>query len=421
MSAFPFSRAYRRPACGAVAALGLGLRLWAQAPAAASANPGWQLSAELDQGYDSNAMLSLAQPQGDATTQLRLGIAREWIGPHWSLSAAYNPQAEAYARNARLDYVAQSYGQTLEFATSENTHWTWGVSAERFPERGGAGLFAAGGLSGVSSASEALALATILTGASTTFAVSHRSSLRSTWSASVSGGADWFSEDQALLRSGGGAPGAAGSNSRSAGANLGWSYALGPQWSWSVSGTESIMQFSGNAQSVRYSALQTGVQRGFGGNVTLALSAGPSWSQTHGSAATSAVAHLPALGYAANASLTVGQGQGQYGITWSHNLQMGLVPGGLATDMLALSYGLQGHGGGWSASASLGESRMAGNLGPGVQDSLFASSRFRVRLAAAWSITADGEYIGQTLPGVTGEFRREMFTLGLRFAPGGAR
>jgi hypothetical protein len=424
MSAFAIFRACRRAACGAVVALELGLRLWAQAPAGAAGggtNAGWQLTAEVDQGYDSDAMLSLARPQGDATTQLRLGVGRVWSGPTWSFSATYTPQAEAYARNVKLDYIAQSYGQTLEFATSANTRWTWGASAERFPERGGAGLFGGGGLSGVSSASQALALATVLTGASTTFGVSHRSSLRSTWSASLSGGADWFAEDQALLGSGGGAPAAAGSNSRTAGANLGWSYVLGPQWSWSMSGSESLMQFSGNAQSVRYSALQTGVQREFGSQVTLALSAGPSWSQTRGGGGASAVAHLPALGYAANASLTVGQGQGQYGITWSHSLQMGLVPGGLATDVLALNYGLHGRGGAWSASASLGESRLAGSFGPGMQDSLFASSQLSLRLASAWSLTANGEFIGQNLPGVAGQFRREVITLGLLFAPGGAR
>ncbi len=427
MSAFPFPRAYRRPACGAFAALGLGLRLWAQAPVAvssATANTNWQFSAQLNQGWDSDPLLSLSNPRGDSTTQLQLTLGKRWAGRNWSFDASYTPEGMNYTSNPKLDYIAQSYQQDWTVALGPHTQFSWTATAQRFPERSG-GMSTGAGVAALASTDQTMALAMIASGGNTAIAFHHQSSLRSTWNANLTYAQQWYSIDTALAGSAAASflPGITGSHTIGGGG--GWSYQLAPQSAFSLTVTGNQLWYGAAAPPMQYANLQASISQGLGGGMVLKLGAGPSWNHySRPPAGVPAGAQLPSLGYAASASLLAGDAtSGQYGITWDHAEQMGQVPGGVTTDSLAMQYAWQ-WGRNWSATTSIGENRFAGVAGsPGGQESVFASGQLSWRIASAWSLRANATYSGERLPVSSvalANFRREQYSLGLQFQPGGA-
>ncbi|HVA62668.1 MAG TPA: hypothetical protein VNF74_03000 [Terriglobales bacterium] len=413
-------------ACGVLAAaLGTGLR--AQAPAAGPG--GWRVSGELAQGVDSNIELALDHPQADTTTQLQLGLERSWSGPHWSFRASYDPTAVAYARHPKLDYLSNAYQQVWSYALGPHTQIIWRSDAERYPERGGAPTGGLAPLAATANASQAMALGSVLTGANTNFALNHQYSLRSNWSASVSGGLQAFSADTSLGTAGasGFSPTALLGHTHTVAANLGWSYRVGSATSVQVGAEQSFMTYSGLGQQVRYSNVQASVQQKIGSVLSLQLGAGPAWNHTLTRAAAAAAFHLPGTSYAANAILAAHSGRSQYGLSWQHGTQAGFTPGGLTTDVLALQYSLQWSPS-WSAGLSVGQSRNAAAsttaAGGPTQDSGFASAQLLCRVASRWSLQANASYFTQAEPtarGATQPFRRLQASIGLSYTSGGAQ
>ncbi len=427
MSAFTFPRAYRRPACGAFAALGLGLHLWAQAPvsaAAANANSNWQFSAQLNQGWDSDPLLSLSHPRGDTTTQLQLTLGRRWAGRNWSFDASYTPEGMSYTSNPKLDYIAQTFQQNWTVALGPHTQFSWTATAQRFPERSG-GMSTGAGVAALASSGQTLALATVVSGAGTGVSWNHQSSLRSTWNASLTFAQQWFSVDSALAGANAAAFRSAISQSRSLGGGAGWKYDLTPERSLRLSMAANQLWYGAAAPPMQYANLQLAFSQALGGGMVLTLGAGPSWNHySRPPAGVAAGTQLPTLGYAASASLLAGNPtSGQYGIAWNHAEQMGQAPGGVTTDSLALQYAWQ-WGRSWSATTSIGENRFAGVAGsPGGQESVLAAGQLSWRIASAWSLRANADYNGERLPVspvALAQFRREQYSLGLQFQPGGA-
>ena len=409
--------------------LGLGGALMAgwTAPLRAQAPPetprGWQASGQLLQGYDSNIFLTLAQPQADSTTQVRLSLARHWGGPHWSFTAAYTPQGFAYAAHSRLDYLAHAYQQDWIYGLGPHTQLHWTVNAERYPERGASPQIG-DGLAAVAVASQVLALETVLTGAQTSLTLSHQSSPRSTWTAGGVGALQAFRPDTALLNqaSPSFSESALRAQSRSGGGNVAWSYELRPERTLQLSALDNEMWFTNPYQRLRFADALVSIQQQLGGSVTLQLGAGPSWTWVLRNANGATAGNLPGQSYAANASLTKHQGHGQYGLTWQHADQMGLVPGGVTTDLLAVQY--QWQSGHWSAAVSAGRSSFAGaGGGSAAQNSLYAAGQLSYQVGAECWLRVSSSLNAQAVPlgfGTTGNLRRSQVSLGIVYQPWGA-
>lgn len=427
MSRRPPIRRCRHALLGVVSALGLGTHLWAQAPAA-STPMGWSVAGQLTQGVDTNVTLALQQPQADSTSQLNLDLSGHWAGPRWSFLATYSPRGEAYARRSYLDYVAQSYNQAWDFDWTRHTHLTWVSSAERYPERGGAPLQGSGLVAAVG-ASQQQPLATVLANATSTLTLSHQYSQRGSWTAGANLSLQAFTPDKSLLASANGNaaeyPAVPRSQSQSFGGNLGWSYELTAHRSLQLSSSFSDLAYSNPARSVRYANVQASLEQGIGPDLTLNLGVGPSWNFTvtapQGPAA--AAPGLAAQSYAAHAGLTATHGRSQFGVSWQHSEQLGLVPGGVTTDVEAAQYSVQ-WGKSWSTAASIGRSGVAGFVATPTRDSAFASGQLNDRIAPDWSLLASSSYSVQALPTsatTTSPFRRLQFSLGVAFSPGGPR
>ncbi|HUX66433.1 MAG TPA: hypothetical protein VMV31_02980 [Terriglobales bacterium] len=410
-------------ACGALlGALGVGLRAQA-APAPA---PGWQFSGQVQQGFDSNVLVSPTHPESDATTQLLLSLGRKWTGPGWSFSAAYLPEAETFARHTSLGYVAQSYRQDWQYALGRHTRLSWTANAARYPERGGAPGMAAGG----QTANLAMALGSVLSNASSTLTLSHQYSLRASWSAGVNGGVQAFSPDTSLLAqlpANTLAP--ARSQSRIGGGSLGWSYRLSQRRTLQISATDTEMWFTNPAQRLRYGNVQVSLQQQLGSGYSLQLGAGPSWSWRLQRGPGAALANLPGQSYAANASLTHQVGRSQYGLSWEHGVQAGTVPGGVTTDMLGLQYGLQ-WGQAWSGSLGLGRNAFTGQASAQAppasqhQESLYASGQLSYRIVNDWTLQVHASFMTQAIPTsspLLAQLRRLQCSLGIAYQSGGAR
>jgi len=380
----------------------------------------WQAAATLTEGVNTNVLLGFQRPKADATTALQLDLGRSWKGPHWDFSATYTPQAMTFARNRSLDYVAHAYHQAWQAATSTKTHMSWSLDYDHYPERGGVPS-AEGGVAGVAGASQALSLQSVLNTLSSNFSISHQYSLRGTWTAGATLGLQHFTPDRKLLEnlpSGTPAPPIAGT--RSGSGTLGWSWKLSPDRALKLDGLDNELWFTNPAQRMRYTNAQIGLLQQFGPSVTLQAGVGPSWNEVLASAAP--FLRLPGQSYAANASLTTQQGNVQYGITWQHSEQMGLVPGGVATDNIAMQYGLH-WGKGWKAVASLGEGHFAGvaaassgaNRG---EDSIFSSGQLSWQINRRWLLAANANWMAQTLPlspTASGQLRRLQANFGITY------
>ncbi|MGH9480923.1 MAG: hypothetical protein ACRD1L_02425, partial [Terriglobales bacterium] len=354
-------------------------------------------------------------------------LGGRWAGPRWSFTNAYTPQGTNYARHTKLDYFAQSYEQDWNYAASPHTQLVWSLSAQRFPER--AASPQAGGLSlaATAAASQSVALATVLSGGSSSLNLSHATGPHTTLTAGVNGTEQYYATDASLAASQGlPAPSVLNSQARSLGGNLGWSEQLTKTTSVQLAGAGSQTWFVGNGERVRYGNLQASLQHRLGAAYSVQLGGGPAWTRTVGGTANpTPTAPLPSLGYAANAALTGTSGRSNYGLSWSHADTAGLVPGSITTDLLALQYGMH-FGRSWSASVSVGHSSGHGVTAVALPslDSAFGSGQINYRVASGWSVIANASYFTQMEPtgvGTTGHFRRLQAAAGIAYQPGGAR
>ena len=415
-------------AWGALAALGLGMRLWAQAPAAGSAG-GWQTSAQVTQGLDTNVLLSTSNPQASATTHYQFSLGRSWLGPRSRFSATFSPEGQVYAGHSALNYVAETYEQSWTYAWQHST-LSWSSSAERMPERASQALGGGIGSAGAAAASLSLELATLLTSGTSTLDFMHQYSPRSSWTATATGGLQVFNRDAQLLASL--APGnpltllATTSHAHSAGGSLSWSHQMTQRRSVSLSANASQMWNSHPAQSLLYSSLKATVQQQLGGGVSLAVGGGPAWNRILNPQARPASATgLPATGYTASADLTMQHGHQQYGATWNRSEQVSLIPGGVTTQLLGLQYSVQ-LGSSWSASASAGYSQFAGvnaSSGGAQPGSTYIAGQISYRIASDWSLQTAFSFNSQSLLMVGGgsmPLRRAHASFGLSYQSGGA-
>lgn len=410
---------------GALAALGLGVRLWAQAPAAAPAG-GWQTSAQVMQGFDTNVLLSATNPQGAANTQYQFSLGRNWVGPRSSISVSFSPQGAVYASHSALNYVAESYEQSWTYAWQHST-LTWLSSVQHMPERASQSLGIGGGAAGAAAGSLSLALATVLTSGTSSLSFTHQYSPRSSWSASGTVGLQVFSQDVQLLASL--APGnpltlqAADSRSHSAGAGVSWSHKLTERRSVALSANASPMWYSNPARTLLYSSLQASVQQQLGAGMMLSVGGGPAWNRSLDTAA--GIGALPGTSYTANAGLTMQRGRTQYGVTWDRSEQASMVPGGVTTQLLGLQYSVR-WGSSWSASASAGYSQYAavtGAAGAG-QGGTYLAGQINYRIATDWSLQTGFNFNSQFLPTAGGgsvPLRRAHVSFGLSYQSGGSR
>ncbi|HWG37344.1 MAG TPA: hypothetical protein VN690_06460 [Terriglobales bacterium] len=412
-----------------VSLLGCCASLGAQSakPAPTESANSWQAAATLTEGINTNVLMSFQNPKADATSLLQLDLGRRWSGPHWSFQATYTPQAVNYERNRGLDYISHSYTQAWQAALSPRIRLGWTLSYDHYPERAGAPS-AGGGLAAVTGASQAMAVQSILAGVNSNFSLSDQYSLRGSWTAGASVTVQRFSPDIRLLRAlPGNTPVPPVTDTRSGGGNLGWSWKLTPERSLEISATDNELWFTNPAQRMRYADVQANLIQQFGPDIALQAGIGPAWNQILKTVTTAQ--QLPGQSYAANASLTTQQGGTVYGISWQHTEQAGLVPGGVATDNVALDYGV-GWGRGFHAQGSIGEGHFTG-LGadtvgttrPASQDSLFVSGQFDWRLGSAWSLSAQTVWSAQGLPvslTTVGELRRLQASVGITYAPVGA-
>jgi len=408
----------------AVSLLSCCLGLAAQTTPAEQPSP-WQVTATLAEGINTNVLMALQKPHADSTSSLQLDLGRSWRGPTWSFIATYHPQAMDFARNRRLDYIAQTYNQAWQLSLGPHTQMSWTFDFNRYPERGGAPQAAGGGVAGVAIASQALGLQSVLQSADTTVSLTHQYSLRGSWNAGITGAQQSFTPDLRLLGSlPAGTLAPPRSRTSSGAGNLGWDYELVPGRRLRLSGEDSELWFSNPAQRMRYDYVQASISQDLGAGVVLQIGAGPSWNSVLQSAALQK--QLPGVSYAGNASLITQQGNTTYGITWQHSEQAGLVPGGVATDNVAMQYGLT-WGRGWNASASLGEGRFAGvSSTPGTasqgQDSVFAAANLGWKISSGWMLVANANWMSQTLPvapGTLGRFRKLQASLGVSYTPEG--
>jgi hypothetical protein len=386
--------------------------------AAQAPTPGWQLAGEVNQGFSSNVQGALTHPVADATTQMTLQLGRTWLTPHAEFVLSYVPQGLHYARYHHLDYLAQSLQQTWQYAATGHTTLGWTSSFQRFPERGGQAEMGAPTLSSLQGASQAQQSSAVLTSGASSFSLQHQSSLRSSWSGQFGGSWLGFSPDTAVLP-GGAAPALLSSQTRSFTGQLGWSYRLTPNRSLGVTAGEGEMWFTAPVQHTRYANLQATFTQDWG-STSLQLGAGPAFNQVVSSRGPAA--SQPPRSFAGSAGLRQQIGHSQLGLTWNHRVQAGLTPGSVSTDDLALQW--QQQWGRWSASASLGNTRMAGIVaGEPARNGLFTAARIACALAN-WSVEASGDYYSQDMAAAPGRLlplSRLQASLGVRYTWQGAR
>ncbi len=414
-------------ACGALlGALGVGLR--AQA-APAPAPSGWQISGQFLQGWDDNVLLALAQPQADTTSQLQLNLLGNWAGPRSTFNAVLTPVGMSYGRHPQLDYVAGSYSQDWQYALGPHTKMNWSAQAARFPERGGMPSMGGFNLAAAANASQTMGLNEVLNTGATNWGLTHQYSRRASWNANLSFNDQLFQVDTALAASGGaGAFGTArSSQSRSLEGGLGWSYQFSPATALLLGFTDSEIWFLSPSQHSRYANLQASLSHKLGSDFSVQAGVGPAWNWMLGGTTAPGFAGLPQRSYAANLSLSMQTGHSQYGVSWQHSDQLGLTPGGLTTDAVALQYNAA-WGRSWSGSASLGRSAGAmlasgSSAGPAL-DSTFVSGEVLLRVGTEWSLFATSSFNSQNIPSpgaAAALFRHAQVALGITFAPGSAR
>jgi hypothetical protein len=371
----------------------------------------------VNQGFSSNVQGALTHPVADATTQLTLQLGRTWVTPHSSFVLDYVPQGLHYARYNSLDYIAQSLQQSWQYAATSHTSLAWTSSFQQFPERGGPAQMGAPGALGLQSASQAQQAGTFLTSGTSSFSVQRQSSLRASWSAQFNAAWQGYRQDAPAL-----APGAAAqesSQTKSAGAQLGWSYLLTPSRSVSVSASDSDLWFTLPVQHRRYTSLETSLTQRWGAT-SLQVGGGPAWNAVVSSAVPAAGRDLGS--WAGSAGLSQAIGKAELGLTWNHRVQAGLTPASISTDDLALQF--QQQWGRWQGSASLGSTRMASIVaGEPARSGLFASTQMSYALAS-WSVEANCNYYSQDLAVASGGLQtlnRIQASLGIRYAWQGAR
>lgn len=407
----------RLGATGMMLAAGLGLHLRAQAPAAAGAGP-WIFSGSVMQGYDSNPLMLPGAHSADSTTTVSLDLGGHWAGPRWSFDANYAPEGEAYLSNSKLDFVAQSYTQSWNYALGPHTQFSWSANAEDFPERGGAPM-GMGGAVAVANASQAMALATVMRQAGTTIGLTYQSSERVHWSGSATGSLQGFSQDRALVALEPGLVQSEPNRTRSAGGNLGWNYELNPDRNLQIGVGDTEMWLLG-LQHTRYINLQTSLTQKFGGFMTVQVGAGPAWNWTYNLGPANAPA-LPGHTYAGSANLSAAWGHSSYSVLWSHSDQLGLTPGSLTTNIVGLQW-TESWTSSWQTSVSVGQSLgTSGGLSPASSldnlDSLYSSAQMSLRLAPGWALFANVIFNDQNEPfyGITGNLRRVQAGMGLTY------
>jgi hypothetical protein len=384
----------------------------AQAP-----TPGWQLSGEVSQGFNSNVTAATHDPEGDATTAVTLQLGRGWSTPHSQFLLTYVPEGMNFARHTSLDYIAQSLQQSWQFAATGHTSLSWNSSVQRYPERGGAAQMGAASLTGLQGASQAQQADTLLTSGNSSFGVQHQSSLRATWSAQFTGAWMGFQQDDALAAAG--TAHLPSSQTRSLSSNGNWNYRLTPGRSLGISATESELWFTAPARHARYANLQATLSQQWAGT-TVQIGAGPAWNWMVSSAG--GASRLPPHSWSANLNLMQQIGQAQLGVNWSHQVQASLVPGSLSTDEVALQY--QQAWGRWNVGASLGNTRLQAALaGQPPRSGLFAAAQLGYQLTQ-WSLSANCNYYSQdvtTGPALLTPLRRLQASLGVRYAWKGSR
>lgn len=419
-------------------ALALGLGLWAQTTATQTAKPdaAWQTSAAVTQGMDSNIFMSFDHPTTAATTDMQLSLARHWLWPHSGFSLLYVPTGEIFAGHSELNYFGQSGAADWSYRWRHTT-LDWSSHAERMPERAGNLQAGLSGVAAVASNTQAMALATVLSGAMTGLRLTHQYSLRSSWSANVSAGLQSFTQDKRLaanLAAGSSALQQPQSNAHTLGAGLGWSYQMTPRRSFGLNAGQTEMFYAHPSRRLLYTNVEASLTQQLSSAVSVFVRGGPAWNHTSGTL----TRPLPGQSYSAGAGIDLVQGQTHYGASWSHAETAGYVPGGITTDTLALDYGLS-WGRSWSGSISLGRSLYRGFYGvtpaggAGGEHSVYAAAQLSYRIATAWTMQAWGSYSTQTLPmyaetGVGGPavaisqpIARGRYGVGLFYQPGGAR
>lgn len=399
--------------------------MWAQSATPASPNS-WQISGQLRESVDSNVLLALQKPKADSSTQLQLALSRTWLGSRWSLAESYVPQATLYGANSKLDYLAQAFNQNLGYNLSPHTRLSWSTNLDRYPERGGAPQAGVAGLAATLSAGQPLAQDLVLTNLRTSLDLNHQYSLRGSWSAGFTLGRQGFSSDTAIEQAQTGSAAPLRSHSDSIGGSGNWSYRLGPARTLSLGGSNSLLATTNPRQRLDYSNLQASITQQLGSVWSLQAGAGPAFTRV---ISTTATGYKNTHSYAANARLSRQLNGREYGLAWQHADQLGQIPGGLSTDMLALQLSQQWRQN-WNAGLSLERSNYTSLL-PGVGASPTEGTRAAWSVSGqagyqnsnGWTVMANLSYLTQTIPVVTGQagrFRRLQGGLGISYQIGGA-
>ncbi|MGH9488681.1 MAG: hypothetical protein ACRD04_13975 [Terriglobales bacterium] len=409
-------------ALGMVLTAGLSLRLHAQttvsgATGGSPENP-WILAAAYTQAWDNNITLS-ATPQGDTSSQVALNLGGHWQGPRWNFSALYTPEGVTYAHHRALSYFAQTYDQSLTYATGPESSLSWSVSAAMYPQRGGLpGGAINGGLGAALTAGQGLGVGSDLTDGTTTLNWQQKVSARSTWSAGVNFGLNAFTPDrQLLIETGRQTPLEAADHSNMLGGTVGWNHNVNASLTLGVSAMDNRVRYTRTNARLNYSDVEATMGETLG-TWQLRLGAGPSWTQNLESSSFTE----RGLGYAANASLTKQFGLSESGIQWEHTLQAGYLPGGVAHDLFGAQYGTQ-WATDWQASVSAGYSRQGVAQGA-VVNTQYASAGVSWHPSPDWSLQGGGSFVREPfslLGEGAGSLRRESVFVSLRFAPGGTR
>ena len=234
--------------------------------------------------------------------------------------------------------------------------------------------------------------------------LTHRTSARQSWDASINGGTSFYSK----------APGIAytsGQDSFTAGASLGWNYSSSARQSFGLQGGHSYFAFTSPAQHQNYDYAKLRYQRKFARQWEFKAGAGPSFRNTgHGADV--------ATSYALDASLVRDWEKLRAGVSYDRGSSLSAVRSALTSSSASafVSYHASRR---WELGGSFGQSVNQQSTNHGLETrSYSASFHGSYSLTRSLSAFTNYSYVQQDsdLVSLSNQFHRNLVSFGLRYS-----